>query len=70
MRFGVILLTVGLLVTSTPSASICEETLSPAEGGRIPLSNVAGKKIIRGEMCQLEPEDLFQLLFPVKKFKI
>ncbi len=48
MRLGVILLTVGLLVTSTPSASICEETLSPAEGGRIPLSNVAGKKLIRG----------------------
>jgi hypothetical protein len=48
MRLGVILLTLGLLVMSIPSASFCEETLSPAEGGRIPLSNVAGKKLIRG----------------------
>ena len=37
----------GLLV-STGDAGVGDEALRPADGGRIPLSNVAGKKLIRG----------------------
>ena len=45
MRLVVMLLAVGLL---GPSVSRSEEKLSPAEGGSIPLSTVAGKKLVRG----------------------
>jgi len=36
------------LLVSMPSAASGEEALSPAEGGITPISNVAGKKLIRG----------------------
>ncbi len=47
MRYIAIFLAAVLVISMTLAASGAE-VLSPAEGGRIPLSNVAGKKLIRG----------------------
>ena len=68
MKLGVIVMTMGLLATSMMSAASGEETLSPAEGGKIPLSNVAGKKLIRGAReTRHFSQDLIEIKDPEKK---
>ena len=47
MKCSRTLVVAGLLV-SLAAGAIGEPALSPAEGGTVPLSNVAGKKLIRG----------------------
>lgn len=67
MRNYLTLLLVGLII-SMSSVTSWAEVLSPAEGGKIPISNVAGKKLIRAaregrHFCQ----DLAQIEERAKK---